>query len=69
MKSTLSLFSLNELQEQGPQGNNVFIHSQLLVTDQIRDAITSEAITASLLSPRLRRFSKLRLVLKEWRHQ
>jgi hypothetical protein len=31
----------------GAHGNNVFIHSQLLVTDQIRDAITAEAVSAA----------------------
>jgi hypothetical protein len=45
------LFSLNETTGTASQGNNVFIHSQLLVTDQIRDAITSEAITASFAEP------------------
>jgi hypothetical protein len=35
----------------GDHGNNVFIHSQLLVTDQIRDAITAEAVSAAFAEP------------------
>jgi hypothetical protein len=42
MKITQLLFQLNETTGTGAHGNNVFIHSQLLVTDQIRDAITAE---------------------------
>lgn len=41
------LFSLNETTGTSAQGNNVYIHSQLLVTDQIRDAITTEAVEAA----------------------
>jgi hypothetical protein len=47
---TQLLFQLNETTGTGAHGNNVFIHSQLLVTDQIRDAITAEAVSAALLS-------------------
>lgn len=45
------LMSLNETTGTSAQGNNVFIHSQLLVTDQIRDAITSEAVSAAFSEP------------------
>lgn len=41
------LFSLNETTGTSAQANNVFIHSQLLVTDQIRDAIVAEAVEAA----------------------
>jgi hypothetical protein len=44
---TQLLFQLNETTGTGAHGNNVFIHSQLLVTDQIRDAITAEAVSAA----------------------
>jgi hypothetical protein len=37
------LFSLNETTGHCTR-NNIFIHSQILVTDQIRDAITAEAL-------------------------
>jgi hypothetical protein len=43
---TQPLFQLNETTGTGAHGNNVFIHSQLLVTDQIRDAI-AEAVSAA----------------------
>lgn len=46
------LFSLNETTGTSAHGNNVFIHSQLLVTDQIRDAITAEAIEAAFADPK-----------------
>jgi hypothetical protein len=45
------LFSLNETTGTSAQGNNIFIHSQILVTDQIRDAITAEAVTAAFADP------------------
>jgi hypothetical protein len=45
------LFQLNETTGTGAHGNNVFIHSQLLVTDQIRDAITAEAVSAAFAEP------------------
>jgi hypothetical protein len=57
-ESTLSSFSLNETGTASSRQQRIYTFSAL-VTDQIRDAITSEAITASLLSPRLCRFSKL----------
>jgi hypothetical protein len=41
---TQLLFQLNETTGTGAHGNNVFIHSQLLVTDQIRDAITAGCV-------------------------
>jgi hypothetical protein len=44
------LFQLNETTGTGAHGNNVFIHSQLLVTDQIRD-ITAEAVSAAFAEP------------------
>jgi hypothetical protein len=44
-------FQLNETTGTGAHGNNVFIHSQLLVTDQIRDAITAEAVSAAFAEP------------------
>ena len=43
------LFSLNETTGTSSQANNVFIHSQLMVTDQIRDAITAEAVEAAFM--------------------
>jgi hypothetical protein len=45
------LFQLNETTGTRTHGNNVFIHSQLLVTDQIRDAITAEAVSAAFAEP------------------
>jgi hypothetical protein len=48
---TQLLFQLNETTGTGAHGNNVFIHSQLLVTDQIRDAITAEAVSAAFAEP------------------
>jgi hypothetical protein len=47
---TQLLFQLNETTGTA-HGNNVFIHSQLLVTDQIRDAITAEAVSAAFAEP------------------
>jgi hypothetical protein len=47
------LFQLNETTGTGAHGNNVFIHSQLLVTDQIR------AIVHAFAEPTDCRFSKL----------
>lgn len=41
------LFSLNATDGISSQANHVFIHSQLLVTDQLRDAITAEAVEAA----------------------
>lgn len=45
------LFSLNETSSTSAHGNSVFIHSQLLVTDQVRDAIIAEAIEAAFANP------------------
>lgn len=45
------LFSLNEASGTSAHANNIFIHSQLLVTDQVRDAITAEAIEAAFAHP------------------
>jgi hypothetical protein len=47
---TQLLFQLNETTGTGAHGNNVFIHSAL-VTDQIRDAITAEAVSAAFAEP------------------
>jgi hypothetical protein len=41
------LFSLNETTGLASQGNNVYVHSQILVMDEIRDAITSEAVKSA----------------------
>jgi len=41
------LFSLNETAGLSAQGNSVYLHSQVLVMDEIRDAITSEAVNAA----------------------
>lgn len=41
------LFSLNATDGMSSQSNHVYIHSQLLVTDQLRDAITNEAVEAA----------------------
>jgi hypothetical protein len=38
------LFTLNETTGLGAMGNNVYLHSQVLVMDEIRDAITKEAV-------------------------
>lgn len=43
------LFSLNETTGTSAQANNVYIHSQLMVTDQLRDAITEEAVEAAFM--------------------
>lgn len=45
------LFSLNEATGTSAHANNVYIHSQIMVTDQIRDAITAEAIEAAFSHP------------------
>jgi hypothetical protein len=42
------LFSLNETEGMGTDGNSVYVHSQLLITEEIRDAIVKEVIAASL---------------------
>jgi hypothetical protein len=42
------LFGLNENSGISAMGNSVYIHSQLLVTDQLRDSITAEAIEAAM---------------------
>jgi hypothetical protein len=58
----------NETTGTGAHGNNVFIHSQLLVTDQIRDAITAEAVSTFFAEPTdyvdFQNWQKL--TLKEW---
>jgi hypothetical protein len=68
---TQLLFQLNETTGTGAHGNNVFIHSQLLVTDQIRDAITAEAVSAAFAEPTdyvdFQNWQKL--TLKEWPHR
>jgi hypothetical protein len=65
------LFQLNETTGTRDHGNNVFIHLQLLVTDQIRDAITAEAVSAAFAEPTdyvdFQNWQKL--TLKEWPHQ
>lgn len=43
------LFSLNETTGTSAQSNNVYAHSQILVTDQIRDAIINEAVDAAYM--------------------
>lgn len=43
------LFSLNETTGISAQANNVYIHSQLMVTDELRDAITAEAVDAAYM--------------------
>jgi hypothetical protein len=61
-------FNLTRLQGHG---NNVFIHSAFLVTDQIRDAITAEAVSAAFAEPTdyvdFQNWQKL--TLKEWPHR
>jgi hypothetical protein len=41
------LFSLNETEGMGSDGNSVYLHSQVLITEEIRDAIVTEVIEAS----------------------
>lgn len=41
------LFSLNESAGISPQAGNLYAHSQILVTDQISDAIIQEAVNAA----------------------
>lgn len=42
------LFSLNEAEGIGAEGRYVYLHSQILVTEEIRDAIVAEVIAASV---------------------
>jgi hypothetical protein len=62
---TQPLFQQRDYRNRG--NGNVFIHSQLLVTDQIRDAIT-EAVSAAFAEPTdyvdFQNWQKL--TLKEW---
>ena len=41
------LFSLNETEAMTADGNSVYLHSQVLITEEIRDAIVKEVIEAS----------------------
>jgi len=41
------LFSLNETSGMEANANNIYLHTQILVTDQIRDAITAEVVSAA----------------------
>ena len=41
------LFSLNESTGTSAQANNIYLHSQVLVTEELRDAITQEIVQAS----------------------
>lgn len=42
------LFSLNETEDLGASGNTVYLHSQILITEEIRDSIVSEVVAASM---------------------
>lgn len=45
------LFSLNEVSGVASNASCVYIHSQLLIRDQLVDAITEEAVSAAFLDP------------------
>ena len=42
------LFSLNATSSSSAQGNSVFLHSQVLITDEIRDAIIKETLEVAM---------------------
>ena len=42
------LFSLNEATGSSPKANNIFLHSQVLITDEIRDAILKEILCSAM---------------------
>jgi hypothetical protein len=67
---TTCCFNLTRLQEPGPM-ETMYLYIQLLVTDQIRDAITAEAVSAAFAEPTdyvdFQNWQKL--TLKEWPHR